>query len=55
MKLARILSKFFAKTCQEDLRRAEISLQYHKGMVKVFEGRIAEGRIELEHIEGMKK
>ena len=51
MKLTKILPKFLAKSYQEeDLRRAEIHLQYHKGMVRVFEERIAEGREELERL-----
>jgi hypothetical protein len=53
LKLTRILPKFFAKTYQEeDLRRAETYLQYHKGMVRVFEERVAEGREELQRLEG---
>jgi len=52
MKITRILPKFLAKTYQEeDLRRAEISLQYHRGMVRVFEERVTEGRIELERLK----
>jgi len=51
MKLTRILPKFLAKTYQEeDLRRAEINLQYHRGMVRFFEDRVAEGRAELERL-----
>jgi len=53
MKLTRILPKFLAKSYQaEDLRRAEITLQYHRGMVRVLEARIAEGREELERLGG---
>ena len=38
MKITKILPKFLAKSYQEeDLRRAEIQLQYHKGMARVFE------------------
>ena len=55
MKLTRILPKFLAKTYQaEDLRRAEISLQYYRGMVSNLEQRVAEGRFELERL-GKKK
>ena len=55
MKLTKILPKFLAKSYQEeDLRRAEIHLQYHKGMVRVFEERIAEGRAELERLRRKK-
>ena len=55
MKLTRILPKFLAKTYQaEDLRRAEISLQYYREMVSNLEQRVAEGRFELERL-GKKK
>ena len=51
MKLTRFLPKFLAKSYQEeDLRRAEIHLQYHRGMARVFEQRCAEGRAELERL-----
>ena len=51
MKLTRILPKFLAKSYQEeDLRRAEIQLQYHKVMVRVFENRVSEGKEELERL-----
>ncbi len=51
MKLTRILPKFLGKSYQEeDLRRAEIHLQYHRGMVRVFEQRCDEGRKELERL-----
>jgi len=51
MKITRILPKFLAKAYQEeDLRRAEDHLQYHRGMVRVFEERVAEGRTELERL-----
>ncbi len=51
MKLTRILPKFLAKSYQEeDLRRAEIQLQYHKGMARVFEQRVTEGREELDRL-----
>jgi hypothetical protein len=51
MKLTRILPKFLARTYQEeDLRRAETHLQYHQGMVRVFEDRVAEGREELQRL-----
>ena len=53
MKITRILPKFLAKTYQEeDLRRAEIQLQYYRGMVRVFQQRVAEGREELERLRG---
>ena len=53
MKITRILPKFLAKAYQEeDLRRAEISLQYHRGMMKFFEERIAEGYDELARLRG---
>jgi hypothetical protein len=55
MKLTRILPKFLAKTYQEeDLRRAEIHLQYHNAMVRVFEERVTEGRTELERLRRIK-
>jgi len=51
MKITRILPKFLAKTYQEeDLRRAEINLQYHRGYVRFFEERIAEGHTELDRL-----
>ncbi len=53
MKITRILPKFLAKTYQEeDLRRAEINLQYHKGLVRLLEERIAEGYDELARLRG---
>jgi len=53
MKITRILPKFLAKSYQEeDLRRAEINLQYHKGMVRFFEERIADGYDELARLRG---
>ena len=55
MKITKILPKFLAKTYQEeDLRRAEISLQYYQGMVRVLEERVAEGREELERLRRTK-
>ncbi len=55
MKITRILPKYLAKTYQqEDLRRTEIQLQYHRGMVRVFEERVQEGRIELERLRSGK-
>jgi len=52
IKITRILPKFLARTYQEeDLRRAEIQLQYHKGMVRVLEERCDEGRKELERLK----
>jgi hypothetical protein len=51
LKLTRILPKFLAKSYQEeDLRRAEIQLQYHRGFVRSLEYRIAEGQQELERL-----
>ncbi len=51
MKITQILPKFLAKTYQEeDLRRAETYLEYHKMMVNSFEYRVAEGREELERL-----
>ena len=51
MKITKILPKFLAKTYQEeDLRRAEDTLQYHRAMVRMFEERVAEGRAELERL-----
>jgi len=51
LKLTRILPKFLAKSYQEeDLRRAEIQLDYHKMMVQNIEYRVAEGRQELERL-----
>ena len=48
IKITRILPKFLARTYQEeDLRRTEINLEYHRGIVRVLEARIAEGREEL--------
>ena len=51
MKITRILPKFLAKKYQEeDLRRAEIHLEYHKMMVRSFEARITEGYDELTRL-----
>ena len=51
MKITRVLPKFLAKTYQEmDLRRAEDYLEYHRGLVRSLEYRIAEGRAELERL-----
>jgi len=51
MKLTRILPKFLAKAYQEeDLRRTEINLQYHMGMVRFFDERVTEGRAELDRL-----
>jgi len=53
MKITRILPKFLAKAYQtEDLRRAEDYLKYHRGMVKFFEERVAEGYDELARLRG---
>ena len=52
MKITKILPKFLARSYQEeDLRRAEIQLQYHKGMSKVLEDRVLEGKQELERLK----
>ena len=51
MKLTRILPKFLAKAYQaEDLRRAEIRLQYYQGMVRFLEDRCNECRQELDRL-----
>ena len=51
MKLTRILPKFLAKVYQEeDLRRAEIQLQYYQVMARNLEYRVQEGREELERL-----
>jgi len=51
MRITRILPKFLAKTYQEeDLRRAEIHLEYHRGLVRNLEYRVAEGRAELDRL-----
>ena len=51
MKFTRILPKFLAKSYQEeDLRRVEIELQYHRGMVQGLEERVQEGKAELERL-----
>jgi len=51
MKITRLLPTFLAKTYQEeDLRRAEDQLEYHRVMVRVFEERVSEGRTELERL-----
>ena len=51
MKITRILPKFLAKTYQqEDLRRTEIQLEYHRGWVRSLEERVSEGRTELDRL-----
>ncbi len=51
MKITRILPKFLAKTYQEeDLRRTEIYLEYHRDLVRNLEYRVAEGRAELDRL-----
>jgi len=51
MKITRILPKFLAKSYQqEDLRRAETQLEYHRTMVRILEQRVAEGRAELDRL-----
>ena len=53
MKITKILPKFLAKKYQEeDLRRAETYLEYHKMMVRSFEARITEGYDELTRLRG---
>ena len=55
MKITKILPNVLAKKYQEeDLRRAEIHLQYHRGMVRVFEQRVSEGKEELEKLREQK-
>jgi len=52
LRLTRILPKFLAKSYQEeDLRRAEIQMQYHRSMARVLAQRIAEGKAELERLK----
>jgi len=51
MKITKLLPKFLAKKYQEeDLRRAEIYLEYHRDLVRNLEYRVAEGRTELERL-----
>ena len=51
MKITRILPKFLAKTYQaEDLRRAEINLEYHRGLIRNLESRVVEGHAELDRL-----
>jgi hypothetical protein len=51
LKITKYIPKFLAKSYQqEDLRRTEIALQYHKGMVQGLEERIQEGKAELERL-----
>ena len=53
MKITRLLPKFLAKTYQEeDLRRTEINLEYHRSIVSSLEFRVEEGRAELERLRG---
>ena len=53
MKITRILPKFLAKKYQEeDLRRAETYLEYHKMMVRSIQARITEGYDELTRLRG---
>ena len=52
MRITRILPKFLAKAYQEeDLRRAEIYLEYHRDLVRNLEYRVAEGRAELDRLK----
>ena len=56
MKITKFLPKFLAKSYQaEDLRRVEIALQYHRGMVRGLEERVQEGKAELERLRGKVK
>jgi hypothetical protein len=51
LKLTRILPEFLARPYQEeDLRRVEMSLQYHKAMVQGLEERVQEGKEELKRL-----
>ena len=51
LKITKFLPKILAKSYQEeDLRRAEIALQYHKGMVRVLKQRCDEGKEELKRL-----
>jgi hypothetical protein len=53
LKITKFLPKFLAKSYhEEDLRRVEIALQYHRGMVRGLEERVQEGRAELERLRG---
>jgi len=52
MKITKILPKFLAKAYQEeDVRRVEDQLQYHRSMVSSLEFRVEEGRAELERLK----
>ncbi len=56
MKITKILPKFLAKSYQEeDLRRAEIQLQYYQGMVRNLKYRVQERREELDRLKGERK
>ncbi len=51
MKITRILPKFLSKTyLEEDLRRAEINLEYHRGLIRNLESRVVEGLAELDRL-----
>jgi hypothetical protein len=51
LKITKFLPKFLAKSYQEeDLRRVEMSLKYHKSMVQGLEERVQEGKAELERL-----
>jgi len=55
MNLARSLQNWVAKSYHEqELIRAGNYLMYHRSMVRVFEERVEEGRIELERLRGIK-
>ena len=52
MKLTKILPKFLAMPYQEEsLRRTEIYLEYHRGLVRNLEYRVEEGRAELDRLK----
>jgi hypothetical protein len=56
MKITRLLPKCLAKSYQaEDLRRAEIQLEYYRSIARVLEQRVQEGRIELKRLQGGSK
>jgi len=55
MKLTRILPKFLEAYQEEDLRRVEMHLEYHRDLVRSLEHRVIEGREELERLRGNSK
>ena len=51
MRITRILPKFLAKKYQEeDLSRAKINLEYHRGLIRNLESRVVEGLAELDRL-----